>query len=252
METNGGTPASGAQEKAQQVVEQGAQVAGTAAEQTMEVASTAADSAKDVASTVAQQAAEVKQEVAVQARTLIDESKTQLHDQAQSQTDKIAESLRKIGGELTALAEGRVNEAGTVVNYARQAADTVQRYAGQVEQRGFDGMVNDVQQFARRRPGTFLLGALAAGFGIGRLLRNAQGAQGQGQQGQGLPGGQFSTPTTRSLASEPSYDAFTPTPSEPSALTHGTVAGMATSEDVGFVPPTVEAARATTLPGSDT
>jgi hypothetical protein len=36
---------------------------------------------------------------------------------------------------------------------------------------GFDGMVNDVQRFARRRPALFLVGAAALGLAVGRLIR---------------------------------------------------------------------------------
>jgi hypothetical protein len=38
-------------------------------------------------------------------------------------------------------------------------------------------LLDDVRQFARRRPGTFLLGALAAGVVVGRLTRGAKAAQ---------------------------------------------------------------------------
>jgi hypothetical protein len=43
-----------------------------------------------------------------------------------------------------------------------------------VQQRGYDGMVEDAQRLARRRPGVFLAGAAVAGFAIGRLLRSAK------------------------------------------------------------------------------
>ena len=167
---------------AREATDQAAGVASTAAEQTGHVATRAVeggkwvaavgqDEARQVASTAAEQVGQVAGEVGTQARNLIEESKTQLHAQAQTQTDQIATKLRTLGDQVQALVEGRTEDAGPLGDYARQAAQTVSHVANRVEDRGFDGIVEDVQRFARRRPGTFLLGAAVAGFGIGRLLR---------------------------------------------------------------------------------
>lgn len=161
----------GAREAARAVTEQGSEVAATAADQARQVAGTAADEARAVVSTAGEQLATVAGEAVDQARNLLEESKAQARGQAEQQTERIASSLRHLGDQLRALTEGRVEEAGLVGDYARQAADTVGRYAGRIEQRGLDGVVHDVQRFARRRPGMFLFGALAAGFGVGRLFK---------------------------------------------------------------------------------
>ena len=124
-----------------------------------------------MAATAADQVAQVAGEVTAQARNLLDESKNQLRTQAQTQTDQIASKLRELGDQVQALVEGRTSEAGPVGDYARQAGQTVAQFAGRIEERGFDGVIDDVQRFARRKPGVFLLGAAAAGFGVGRLLR---------------------------------------------------------------------------------
>jgi hypothetical protein len=176
--TTGGATVDEGREVARTAADQGGQVVATAGEQAREVTGTAAQGAKDVASTAKEQMSGVTSEAAAQARNLMEESKTQLKQQAQSQTDRIASQLRQIGDQIQALVDGRADEAGPVGDYARQAVQTMSRYAGQVENRGFDGMMNDVQRFARRRPGAFLLGAAIAGFGIGRVLRNAGGGNG--------------------------------------------------------------------------
>jgi hypothetical protein len=44
--------------------------------------------------------------------------------------------------------------------------------ADRFEQRGIDGVLTDVKHFARRHPAQFVLGAAAAGFVVGRLVRN--------------------------------------------------------------------------------
>lgn len=186
--TNGSNPAA---EAAREAAAGAAGVASTAAQQTSEVATTAVEGgrwvaavgqeqAKAVASTAGDQVAQVAGEVGAQARNLIDESKNQLHDQARAQTDQIAAKLREVGDQVQALVEGRTQDAGAVGDYAQQAVQTVNRFAGRIEERGFDGVIDDVQRFARRKPGTFLIGAALAGFGVGRLLR--AGAMGQPSQ----------------------------------------------------------------------
>lgn len=151
-------------------------VTATAAEQAKRVGSTATDAASDVASTAVDQAARVADEAKRQVRNVVDEGTHQLHTQARTQTDQIATKLGEIGHRIEALADGRVDEAGPVGDYARQVAGTVNRYASRIQDRGFDGVVDDVQRFARRRPGAFLLGATALGFGVGRLLRSSAAA----------------------------------------------------------------------------
>jgi hypothetical protein len=185
------------------------QVASTAKEQTSEAASTAmeggrwvasvgAEEAKTVAATAADQAAQVANEVGMQARTLVDQSKQQLLTQAQTQTDQIAAKLRELGDQVQALVEGRTQDAGPVADYARQAARSASQFAGRIENRGFDGVIEDVQRFARRKPGTFLLGAALAGFGAARLLRAGAmaGSSARPQQPMGdLPMGDVPMPS---------------------------------------------------------
>jgi hypothetical protein len=83
--------------------------------------------------------------------------------------------LRGLAGQIQALVEGRRDEAGAAGDYARQAGDKVNQLAGRLEQGGFDGLVDDVRRFARQRPGLFLVGAAAAGFAAGRMIRASRG-----------------------------------------------------------------------------
>ena len=72
---------------------------------------------------------------------------------------------------MQALASGRPEEAGPLRDYAAQLGERVWRAAEQLRTDGADGVVRDVQSFARRRPGAFLTGAAAAGFLVGRLVK---------------------------------------------------------------------------------
>jgi hypothetical protein len=137
------------------------------------VAQTAGEQTREVADAVKEQASEVVQTAKEQGRSVTHEAREQLRQQADSQTERLAGALRNVGDQVHALAEGRVDEAGGVRDYARQAGTTVQEWAGRVESRGFQGLTRDLEQVARRRPGAFLAGAAAAGFLIGRLVRSS-------------------------------------------------------------------------------
>lgn len=182
------TPDVGAVEAARtttrEATDQAAAVASTAADAAGQVAQTVAGEAKDVIGDAREQAGRLSREVARQGRHLVEDSKAQLHDQARSQTDRIAESLRQIADQLTGMVEGRPPESGAVHDYVQQAAGKVGELAQRMDERGFDGMVQDAERFARRRPGVFLAGAAAIGFGIGRLFRGAKADTGTNGQGQ--------------------------------------------------------------------
>ena len=56
---------------------------------------------------------------------------------------------------------------------ARQASDKAQELATWIDAREPGDLVTEVRDFARRKPGTFLLGAAAVGVLAGRLTRSA-------------------------------------------------------------------------------
>ena len=164
-------------------VDQGKQTASVAADAAGQTAATAADGAKQVASEAAQQITDVTRQATDQARELVGQAQSQLHEQATAQTQRAASGLADVGRQLKALGDGRTDEAGIAGDAARQLADKVEQIAGRIEQRGFDGTVEDLKTFARRRPALFLLSAAATGFVVGRLGKGAQAAQGDGATG---------------------------------------------------------------------
>jgi hydroxypyruvate isomerase len=151
---------------------------GNAAGKQGQVAERAASEASQVSDTAKDQARQVKDEVATQARGLVDQAKTELRDQGRSQADHAAQAIRRVSDQAEALAAGRVDEAGNVGEYVRKAGNQVRHVADQIDEKGIDGVVEDVQNFARRRPGAFLLGCAAAGFVTGRLLRGGAASSG--------------------------------------------------------------------------
>ena len=59
------------------------------------------------------------------------------------------------------------------------AADRLYSLASDIDSRGLSAVLDDLQAFARRRPGAFLVGAAVAGFGIGRAVRASSGDDSQ-------------------------------------------------------------------------
>ena len=149
---------------AQDTKDHAAQLGQTAKDKGAEVASTAADQAKNVAG-----------EASHQAKALLQETQTQVREQAGTQKDKAAGGLRGISDELRSLADGTTGEtqSGMVTDFARQASDKVQEIAGWLESKEPGELLDEIRSLARRKPGSFLLGAAVAGVAAGRLTRGA-------------------------------------------------------------------------------
>jgi hypothetical protein len=154
----------------------------------------AAREARSVAATVGEQTSVVIEEATSHARDLAEDAKQQLHRQATSQTEQLGGVIGQLGDRVHALAEGRPDDAGPVGQYADRIADQVDQLAGRIDRLGFDGMVDELQHFARRRPGAFLAGAALAGFAVSRMGRGVQAAQQDEQQGDGRGTGQPALP----------------------------------------------------------
>lgn len=147
-----------------------------ATERAGQVASTARDEAQSVAGDVRQEASAVASEAAAQVQNVVDETRSALRAQARQGTERTAGALDNLSAQFRALASGDREGAGELGRYADQASERLHTVAQRIGSRGFDGLVDDVQSFARRRPGLFLAAAAASGFAAGRLFRGAQAA----------------------------------------------------------------------------
>jgi hypothetical protein len=104
---------------------------------------------------------------------MIGETRTQLREKADAQTAGVADRLGRLADELRALASGHPEQAETARRYLDQAGSTIADVADELRDKDFEGLVHDVQRFARRRPGAFLAASAAVGFVAGRLVRSA-------------------------------------------------------------------------------
>jgi ElaB/YqjD/DUF883 family membrane-anchored ribosome-binding protein len=170
----------------------------------------AGEAAKDVAGEVGTQATRVVQEAATQVRSLAGQARDRLQEQTRAQTEDAARGLQTLGGQLRALSEGRPEDAGRAGELASQLADRVSRLGSRLEERGYQGVIQDVESFARQRPMVFLGLAAAAGFAVSRLAQAARGSN--GQNGQSSPSSEVTTPTPagRSVGSGSTLDLRAP------------------------------------------
>jgi hypothetical protein len=145
-----------------------------------QVKGTARDAASNVADTASARGQEIKGQATRHARGIAGDARRQLRGHAQQETQRAGAALSTAGDQLRALADGRVDEAGALGAYVDAAADAVNRWADTIQDRGLDGLLDDLRSFGRRRPGMFLAGALAAGIVAGRFGRNAAQELGDG------------------------------------------------------------------------
>ncbi|MGZ6792953.1 MAG: hypothetical protein ACXVFV_08360 [Mycobacteriales bacterium] len=175
------------QHVAETAKDEAAQVSATAAQQGREVAGTAKAAGSDVAGTAHEQAANVVGETMDQARQLASSVRSTVDDQVSSQSERLTGVMRSVSSQLR---EG--DTSGMVGQVLKEAGQRLQQLADHAESRGPQGLVDDLRLLARRRPGTFLLSAAAAGLLAGRLTRGlAAGSSGTSSAGTGSqqPGG---------------------------------------------------------------
>jgi hypothetical protein len=159
--------------KAQQVAGQGKEAATQAA--------------ADVKDTAKEQAQRVGEEAKTQARNVASDVRDKVSEQARTQNDKLVGSIRQTADHLDEMRGDRPDSpAATVVS---RVADGGRQLADYLDRNGPEGVLQEVQDFARRRPGAFLATALVAGFVVGRLGKSVAKADPDAGTSSGKTGG---------------------------------------------------------------
>ena len=127
----------------------------------------AGQAAGDVKDTAKEQAQRVTSEARTQVRNVASDVRDRVGQQARSQNDKLVSGIRQAADQLEEMRGDRQDSpAATVVS---RIADSGRQFADYLDHHGPEGVLREVQDFARRRPGAFLATALATGFVVGRL-----------------------------------------------------------------------------------
>lgn len=150
--------------------------AAAAKDQAAGVGHSAAQAGSQVASTAKEQGAQVVSEATAQARDLLGEARNQATAQAGVQKDRAISSVHGIADELQALLNGEGGQSGLVTELASQASTRLRDIATWAESMEPGDLLHEAKDFARRKPGTFLIGAAIAGLLAGRVTRSTVAA----------------------------------------------------------------------------
>lgn len=142
----------------------------TAKHEAVDLKNTTTDAAKDVAGTAKDEAASVAHETKVQLKSLFDQTRRELGDQAATQKARLATGLGAVGSELGSMARNS-DGSGLAADLVQRVSDRVSGAATWLGDRDPAGVVAEVRGFARRRPVVFIAGAALAGVVVGRLTR---------------------------------------------------------------------------------
>ena len=126
----------------------------------------------ETAKQAAGEAKQVANEAKVQAKHVLSQAKQELEQQAGQSRDKLTSTLRSLGDEMQKMAENGSSD-GLAAQTVRKLADTARGSADYLEQRDPASLVDELREFARRRPNIFLANAAVAGGVAGRLTRSA-------------------------------------------------------------------------------
>jgi hypothetical protein len=179
----------GADSKAKQVAGQAQEAAGQAA--------------SEVKDTAKEQAKRVGAEAKTQVRNVASDVRGKVGDQARTQNDKLVGTIRQTADQLDEMRGDRGDSPAAAV--VSRVADGGRQIADYLDRNGPEGVLREVQDFARRRPGAFLATALAAGFVVGRLGKGV--AKADSDAGESKPASDSFVSSTPSYSPEPAYPA---------------------------------------------
>ncbi len=104
-----------------------------------------------------------------------EQAETKAREAADRGKDRASEALGGIGKILRESAETIDDKVGAQYGeYARKAADAVDDFAGKVDSKQVDDIVEDARQFVRKSPAVAIGAAAAIGFVIARLVRSGR------------------------------------------------------------------------------
>lgn len=206
-----------------------------AKEQAKQVASTATDEGRHVADVAKNEAQSVAADAQEQARNLMGDARTQIQEQSRSQLDSLVNTLKTFADDLERMARGEGAGAGLAQDIVTQVSDKAKGLSSQLHGQEPAQVLDQARDFARRRPGTFLLGALAAGVVAGRVARGAKdGGGSQSTSSSNKSTTTASAPATESTA--PGMYSAPPPPTSGGTATDTPLSGTGTPAETPVYP----------------
>ncbi|MEU4761751.1 hypothetical protein AB0H12_00765 [Actinosynnema sp. NPDC023794] len=189
----------------------------TAGQEGAAVAQHARQAAEDVRSTAREQVGQVAHEATGQAKHVVHDMRERVATEAEEQARRVSRQIDRIADELGTMADGSGPDSLTA-GALRQVSDAGRQAARYLDERGARGLLDSAQDFARRKPGTFLIGAAVAGFLVARAAKSmSAGDQQPAQPRYPQRGHTDQTPTTP-VTTPTAVPTPSSTPSSPSPV----------------------------------
>lgn len=119
----------------------------------------------------------------VQGREVADQVKQAAEEEIDRRSTKVADGLDSVGQAMRVAADDLEREGQDwLADYTRRAASQVERVTGYLHDEDAPAMLTDLEDMARKNPGTFLGTSFAAGLAAGRFLRSSGPEAGLDQQ----------------------------------------------------------------------
>lgn len=107
---------------------------------------------------------------------IIADAKAKVLDAAEGQRRRAAEAVRGMAGALHRAAGDLKPENEAMGRYTDMAAERLDQFAGYLRRADWSEVLSEAENLARRQPAWFIGGAMAAGFVVARLIKNAGAA----------------------------------------------------------------------------
>jgi hypothetical protein len=104
---------------------------------------------------------------------LMDQAREGAINRLDQQRERAATGLESMVNALRQSGRDLQTDNATVAGYVDTFATQVERVAGGLHEKDMRQMMNDLERFARRRPGVFLGGAFVIGLAAARFLKSS-------------------------------------------------------------------------------
>jgi uncharacterized protein YjbJ (UPF0337 family) len=213
-------------------VENAQHVAGVAKEQAGAVKDTAVENAQQVAGVAKDEVGKVVGQATGQAKDLLNQGRAEISSQLSTQQQRLGSLVHSLADELGTMAS-KSDKSGPVTDLAHEGSRRIGALAHTLETAEPSDLLEQVRNFARRRPVAFLVGSALAGVVVGRLSRSLAAEAHDAKvaaETPALPASTYSTPASTYSTTAPTYAAGT-TGYETGATTGGYETG---SYDTGY------------------
>ena len=160
-----------------------------------------ADQAKEQVQQVADAGKQVGAQVVGQGKqiagSLLDRARDQVKTQLGTQKENVTTGLNDVAQALL-LSSNHLQEQGQggVAHYGDQAAEQITKLSGYLRERDVDTVLDEMQTFARSKPGLTIGGAILLGLAAARFLKSAPAATNGGGKTNGGSGAHAIVPVS--------------------------------------------------------